>query len=285
VFQSFKDSRDSKIQGIDRTFTCPAIPSFNNFQTYIKLSIMSTLKATAHVNELTRDVTDDYYLIPNRGDTLYIDGIILRMKKKEIGTVSVNGEAFVNLFLRECAEAVSEGHNVVTGLFHATIGFNGVVYARDLGHHVPASQVHTRMNFVQGEYAREALKDLTVSVAEQPAPTGPVIQAVTNPVIGTPDTLNTGAMALLQGLRLAVRGTAEKADETGVYFTSADGTEVRIPAGQLSPNLPGKLQFVLPSGVTAGEWRVKVATQSVSRNRTYTKDVREYVYPNIITVV
>jgi hypothetical protein len=142
------------------------------------------------------------------------------------------------------------------------------------------------MNFVQGEYAREALKDLTVSVAEQPAPTGPVIQAVTNPVAGTPDTLNPGAMALLQGMRLTVRGTEEKADETGVFFTSADGAaKVHIPAGQLSPNLPGKLQFVLPAEVTAGEWRVKVATQSLSKARTYTKDVREYEYPNIITVV
>jgi hypothetical protein len=241
------------------------------------------MKATAHVNELTKDVPGDYYLIPNRGNTLYIDDIIQRMKKKEIGTVNVNGQAFVDLFLRECAEAVSEGHSVVTGLFHAAVGFNGVVYAKDLGHHVPASQVHARMNFVQSEHAREALKDLTVSVAEQPAPTGPVIQAVTNPVAGVPDTLNTGAMALLQGMRLAVRG--DKVDEIGVYFTSPDSSvEVRIPAGHLSPNQPGKLQFVLPADVTAGEWRVKVATQSSHSTGKYTKDVREYVYPNTVTV-
>jgi hypothetical protein len=111
-----------------------------------------------------------------------------------------------------------------------------------------------------------------------------VIQAVTNPVTGVPDTLNAGAMALLQGMRLAVRGTEEKADEIGVYFTSADGTEVRIPAGQLSPNLPKKLQFVLPAGVTAGEWRVKVATQSTQNAGKFTKDVREYEYPNTVTV-
>jgi hypothetical protein len=247
---------------------------------------MTTIKAIAHENELTKDVTDDYYLRPNLLGTLYTDEIILRLKKKEIATENVNGKAFLDLFFRECAIAVSEGHNVVTGLFHATIGFNGVVYARDLGHHVPAGQVDTRMNLIQGEYAREELKDLTVSVAEQPAPTGPVIQAVINPVIGLPDTLNTGAMVLLQGLRLAVRGTAEKTDEIGVYFTSTGGTvEVRIPAGQLSPNLPKKLQFVLPAGVTAGEWRVKVATQFTSNASQFTKDVREYVYPNTLTVL
>jgi hypothetical protein len=244
------------------------------------------MKATAYVNELTKEVIDDFYLIPNLGDTYYLDDILNRFRKKQIATDNVNGKAFVLLFLRECAEAVSEGHNVVTDLFHATIGINGVVYAKDLGHHVPAGQVNTRMNFVQGEYAREALKDLTISVAEQPAPTGPVIQSVTNPVVGTPDTLNTGAMVLLQGMRLAVRGAAEKIDEIGVYFTRTDGTaEVRIPANQISPNMPAKLQFVLPADVYPGEWRVKVATQSGSKARIFTKDIREYDYPNLITVV
>jgi hypothetical protein len=41
-----------------------------------------------------------------------------------------------------------------------TPGFNGAVKAKDLDHHVPAGQVDARMNFTQGEYAREALKDL-----------------------------------------------------------------------------------------------------------------------------
>jgi hypothetical protein len=245
---------------------------------------MSTIKATAYVNELTKDVTDDYYLRPNNLDTLRDDDIIRRLKKKEIATENVNGKAFVQTFHRECAEAVNEGHNVVTGLFHATLGFNGSVKAKDLGHNVPAGQVNARMNFTQGEYAREALNDLTISVVEQPAPTGPVIQAVTNPVAGLADTLDVGAMALIQGMRLAVRG--DRTDEIGVYFIAVDrSAEVRIPAGQLSPNTPTKLQFVLPTGVTTGEWRVKVATQSVSKARTFTKDVREYEYPNIITVV
>jgi hypothetical protein len=53
----------------------------------------------------------------------------------------------------------------------------------------------------------------------------------------------------------------------------------------LSPNAPTKLQFVLPTGVTPGQWRVKIATQSTSNTSTFTKDVREYEYPNIITVV
>ncbi|MDR2774573.1 MAG: DUF4469 domain-containing protein [Tannerella sp.] len=245
---------------------------------------MSTIKAIAHLNELTKDVTNDYYLRPSLLDTLHDEEIIRRLKAKEIATENVNGLAFVRLFLLECALAVGEGHSVVTGLFHATLGFNGVVYTKDLGHNVPAEQMNAHIALTQGECAREAIRNLTVSVVEQPAPTGPVIQGVTNPVAGLPDTLNVGAMVLIQGMRLAVKG--DRMDEIGVYFTAADGTdEVRIPAGQLSPNTPTRLQFVLPPGVTPGKWRVKVATQSTSNAGKYTKDIREYEYPDTITVV
>jgi hypothetical protein len=107
---------------------------------------------------------------------------------------------------------------------------------------------------------------------------------VTNPVVGLADTIDPGAMVLIQGMRLAIKG--EKEDKIGVYFTSVDGSaEVRISANQLSPNTPTKLQFVLPAGVTPGEWKVKVATQSTRNAGRFTKDVREYEYPNIVTVV
>jgi hypothetical protein len=245
---------------------------------------MSTVKTIAHLNELTKDVNNDYYLRPNILGTLYDDDIILRLEKKESATKNVNGKAFIELFFRECAQAISEGYNVVTGLFHATIGFNGTVYAKDLGHNVPAGQVNARIALTQGVYAREAISDLTLSIAEHPAPTGPVIQSVTNPVAGLADTLNAGAMALIQGMRLAIRG--DRTDETGVYFTEVSGkASVRIPASQLSPNTPTRLQFVLPSAVSPGEWKVKVATQLVSGTKKFTKDIREFEYPNIITVV
>jgi hypothetical protein len=245
---------------------------------------MTVIKAIAHLNELTKDVANDYYLLPDIPGTLHEDDIIRRLEAKEIATRNVNGKAFVELFLRECALAVGEGYNVVTGLFHATIGFTGVIYAKDLGRHVPAGQASAHVGLTQGEYAREAIKDLVVSVAEQPAPTGPVIQSVTNPVAGLPDTLNAGEMALLQGIRLAVRG--DRTDETGVFFTSVDGTAaVRIPAAQLSPNTPAKLQFVLPAAVAPGKWKVKVATQATQSIHKFLKEIRQYEYPGIITVV
>ena len=244
---------------------------------------MANLKATAYLNELTKDVKNDYYLLPQVLGTLYDDDIIRRLELREIATKNVNGKAFVGLFLDECAMAVSEGYNVVTSLFRASVSIKGVVYGKDLGRSCPADQLSVNIKFAQGAAARTAIKNTTVQVAEQPAPTGPVIQSVTNPVANIADTLNPGAMALIQGMRLTVAGDPD--DEVGVIFTPATGgASVIIPAGQLSPNTPGKLQFVLPAAVTPGEWTVAVASRSTGATGKYTKEVRRNEYPGIITV-
>ena len=244
---------------------------------------MANLKVTAYPNELTKDVKNDYYLLPQILGTLYEDDIIRRLETREIATKNVNGKAFVQLFLNECAQAVSEGYNVVTALFRASVSVKGVVFDKDLGRSCPADRLNVSIRLVQGAAARTAIKGSTVQIAEQPAPTGPVIQSVTNPVANIADTLNSGAMALIQGMRLAVRG--DKPGEIGVFFTPAGGgTAVFIPAEQLSPNTPGKLQFVLPAAVTPGEWNVAVATQNTGTADKYTKEVRRNEYPNIITV-
>ena len=46
--------------------------------------------------------------------------IIQRIAKREIATKNVDGEAFVNLFIQECIDALAEGYNVVTDLFRAS---------------------------------------------------------------------------------------------------------------------------------------------------------------------
>jgi hypothetical protein len=159
-----------------------------------------------------------------------------------------------------------------------------MVHAADLGHNVPAEQVDVRISLSQSAKVRETVSKLTDHVAEQPAPTGPVIQSVWNPVTKVPDTLNAGQMALIQGMRIAVRG--EQTEDTGVFFTRVSGgATVHVPAAQLSPNTPTKLQFVLPPAVTPGEWTVAVATQSSSHSTTHLGYVRRGEYPQIITVV
>ncbi len=243
---------------------------------------MANIKATAHPNELTKEVKNDYYVRPNTQGTLYPADIIRRMENRQIATLNVNGAAFVQEFFGECIAAVGEGYNVVTDLFRASVGIEGSILSHRLGHNIPADELSVRMNLTQGTAARAAISQLTVSVAEQPAPTGPVIQSVMNPTRMEHDSLNVGQMVLIQGMRLAVKG--DRADEIGVYFTKAGSAEsIRITAAELSPNSPTKLQFVLPPDITAGEWRLRVLTQGGSGSK-FTKEARMAEYPNIVSV-
>lgn len=245
---------------------------------------MSEIKAIAHLNELTKDVNNDYYLRPQVRGTLHTPDIIKRMEEKQLATLNVNGEAFVQLFFKECILAVGEGYNIVTDLFHASVGIEGVILSNQLGRNIPADELFVRMNLTQGTASRAAISKMSVTVAEQPAPTGPVIQSIMNPTKNQLDTINIGKMVLIQGIRLAIKG--DKEDEIGIYFTSVeDNLTVRIPIEELSPNTGTKLQFTLPIEVTQGEWKIKVVTQATSSGTKLTKEVRSYEYPNIVTVV
>ena len=53
---------------------------------------MAQINAIAHLNELTTEVTNDYYLTPQVRDTLYTPDIIARISKREIATKNVDGE-------------------------------------------------------------------------------------------------------------------------------------------------------------------------------------------------
>ena len=245
---------------------------------------MNIIKAIAHPNELTKDVKNDYYLLPQSKGTLQPADIVKRLEEKQIATKNVNGPAFVEQFMEECVSAVKEGYSVVTFLNHMHLSINGTITAEDLGHNIPADKVDVRMYFTQSADVRKILKEVSIHAEEQPAPSGPVIQAVYNPVTKEHDTLNTGAMVLVQGLRLAVRG--DLVDEIGVFFANVESeTVVRVPPAQMSPNSPTKLQFILPAAVSAGEWKISVVTQGTSNGTYTTKNSRRYDYPNTLTVI
>ena len=208
---------------------------------------MAQINAIAHLNELTTEVTNDYYLTPQVRDTLYTPDIIARISKREIATKNVDGEAFVNLFIQECIDALAEGYNVVTDLFRASTSLQGVVLAGDLGHTLPAGQIKVSINLTQNDAARKAIENTPVYVFEQSGATGPVIQSIFNPATEdkTPNLLRPGKMVLIQGMRLAVKGD----DPTvGVLFTSVEepSTTVLVPPTDIYPNTATKLQFTLP---------------------------------------
>jgi hypothetical protein len=236
----------------------------------------TTLHAVAHLNELTKEKTNDYFLLPEVQGTLTLGDIIKRLERREIAIHNTNGEAFIDLVHDEIIQATLEGYNVVTNLFHTTVGIRGSVLSQDLGHNIPADRLNVFMRFTQGVKAHEIIKDATVHVFEQPAPTGPVIQAVFNPrTPDQPNILRGAEMVVVDGLRIAVRG--DKTDEIGLYLDKSD-LHIRIEPERISPNTPSRLQFVCPQA-DVGEYTLMIKTQATGSSTKFTKDMRQYVYP------
>ena len=240
------------------------------------------LHAVAHLNELTKDKTNDYFLLPDVAGTLSLDDIIKRLERREIAIHNTNGETFVNLVFDEIAQATLEGYNVVTNLFHTTVGLRGTVLSQDLGHNLSSDRIHLFTRFTQGVKIQELIKNATVHVFEQPAPTGPVIQAVYNPrTPDQPNILRGAEMAVVEGLRIAVRG--DKTDEIGLYF-DRDDLHFRIAPETISPNTPSRLQFVCPQ-VDTGSYTLTIKTQATTNSSVFTKEVRSYAYPYPVSLV
>ena len=246
---------------------------------------MGQINAIAHLNELTKDDPNDFYLTPLVNGTLYTPDIIKRIAKREIATKNVDGETFVNLFHQECIDVLAEGYNVVTDLFRASTSLQGVVMKQDLGHTLPAGQIKVSINLTQNDTARKAVENTPVYVFEQSGATGPVIQAIYNPTTEdkAPNLLRPGKMVLIEGMRLAIKGDDPS---IGVLFTSQEdsSTTVLIPPSDIFPNTPTKLQFNLPAEVTDGDWTVSVTTQGGNHSTTLYKTPRTYVHPETVVV-
>jgi hypothetical protein len=236
----------------------------------------TTLHAVAHLNELTKDKTNDYFLLPDVKGTLSLEDIIKRLERREIAISNTNGEAFVNLVLDEIAQATLEGYNVVTNLFHTTVGIRGAILSQDLGHTLSSDRLDVFARFTQGVKIHELVKNASVHVFEQPAPTGPVIQAVYNPrTPNLPNILRGAEMAVVEGLRIAVRG--DKVNDIGLYLDKSD-LHIRIAPDSITPNTPSRLQFVCPM-IDVGSYTLTIKTQATATSNVFTKDVRSYVYP------
>lgn len=243
---------------------------------------MATINAIAHLNQLTTDVTNDYYLTVQSRGSLNPHGVIERMRQHELPTKNVDGEAFLDNFFDECILALQEGYNINTPLFNAGIGLEGGVLASDLGHTVGPDKVKAYLQLTQSATARKALEESSVYIFQQSAATLPTIQSVMDPTEGKANHLNPGAMVLIQGLRIAVKGDDPS---IGVTFTKSgsSSTTVKVGVEKIYPNTPTKLQFILPEEVTEGDWEVSITTQS-SGSSVLLKEARTGVYEEIVTV-
>ena len=226
------------------------------------------LNLKAYPNELTPDVADDYTVRVNTQSTPLTQDDIARSVADRLGEEPSKVQSIIQVFTEEVAAAVASGYCVSTDAFYAQPMASGVVMEEELS----------------GPVDRDKVK-----VYVQPAATGPYIAGMVSAYnsVGSDGVLTRvpmegGQMAVVTGSGLKVVGSDPS---VGVRLTSVSepSTTFLIPASQISPNTPKKLQFVLPAGVTEGEWTVEVTTQFATGGHT-TKTPRTFKLERPITI-
>lgn len=149
------------------------------------------------------------------------------------------------------------GWRINDELFDAMVQARGLTYNGEWDPLVNSLYV----NFQQGKELREALKDVEVVVAgkrQKPF----YISGCLDQATGRTDFVATaGRCFTLTGKNLKVLGTHPS---VGITLTNEAGECIRIGEECMVVNWPSKLRFIIPEDMPAGEYELRVTTQSSS---------------------
>lgn len=241
------------------------------------------LNLKAYPNQLTPDVDDDYTVrVDTQSTPLNLDDIA-RAAAGRLGDEEVKVKAALQVGMEVMAQAVASGFCVSTPLCYAQPMASGVVMEHELSLPVDREKIRVYASFRQGTAMTEALKNAKLRLYLQPAVTGPYIAGMVSaspvdPVTQTRAPMQAGRMAVLNVRNGKIVGTDPS---VGITLTSVSDpdTSFFIGPNDISPNTPSKLQFILPAGVTDGEWTVKITTQYTSGGLTKTPRTFEMEQP------
>ena len=237
------------------------------------------LALKAYPNELTPDVDNDYTVrVETHEMSLGLEHIATKVAKnlnKSVNEVrSILEEA-----CQETANYAASGFCISTPLFTLRPMASGVIMEEELSQPVDREKISVYGSLSQGALLKEAFAKTHLKLFLQPAVTGPYITgmvsaAPVNPVTQTRAPMRGGKMAVLNVKNGKIVGDDPS---VGITLTSVSNPETSFFIGpdDISPNTPTKLQFILPAGVTDGEWRVKITTQYTNGSK-LTKEPRSF---------
>ena len=245
---------------------------------------MNDFYAEGQLDKLNPDDSDKLFLRFKSRGTLYTQDILRKMEARNRSTVNVSGAEFINQFFEECTLATNEGYTVITTYFKSKVSIRGKVKLSKLGHTISTEDVTVKVNLEAGKSLDNFGQDRNIKIGKNLVSADPKVQKVQNPLILQPNELTSGGMVLIQGLNIAVRGDA--LDEIGIFYEDIeDGIVIRIPAEHIFPNTSTKLQHLLPATIRPGMYKVRVATQSGSRNGYTTRNIRTGEYEQLVAVL
>lgn len=234
-----------------------------------KTELTMDLNLKAYPNELTPDVDNDYTVkVDTQTQPIGLD-TLADMAAERIGCEPTLAQSVLRVAMEEAARAVASGFCVSTPLCYVQPMASGVLMEEELSLPVDRNRVKVYGSFRQGTALVEAMSRARLKLYLQPASTGPYIAGMVSAMqtAGAKEIIpmRAGEMAVITGNKLKVVGDDPS---VGIHLTSADNPETtfHITAAQIAPNMPKKLQFVLPAGITEGAWLLEVTTQYASSN-------------------
>lgn len=245
------------------------------------------LALKAYPNELTTDIDNDYTVkVETQEMSLGLEHIAAQVAKK-LNKVTSEVRSILEEACRETANYAASGFCISTPLFTLRPMASGVLMEEELSLPVDREKISVYGSFAQGTQLREAFAKANLKLFLQPAVTGPYIAgmvsaAPVNPVTQTRAPMKAGKMAVLNVKNGKIVGDDPS---VGITLTSVANPQTSFFIGpeDISPNTASKLQFILPAGVTDGEWTVKITTQYTSGNK-LTKEPRSFVLPRPVTI-
>lgn len=224
------------------------------------------LDLKAYPNELTKDIDNDYIVKVNtREQTLTADDIAADVALLSGKYNQSEVKHLMDLEAQAMARAVASGFNITTPLCQVRPVASGVVMEDELSAPVDRDKVKVYASLSAGAVLKEAMRQTKLNLFLQPATTGPYIAGMVSAEFAdaaatTRAPMEAAGMTVITGNGLKVTGTDPS---VGITLTSVADPSKKffIPPTKISPNTPKKLQFVLPAGVTEGQWMVKVTTQ------------------------
>lgn len=205
-------------------------------------------------NTVTVDNKEDVVLVPVYAGSADQDRIIAEMKAEDSGLREETIRHVFDLEKRIVKRLLMSVIPVNTGLYHAAVGFRGVIE----GSQWNPQKNSIVVNFIVGADLREAIKNTTVNIIGEKG-AAMFVSGVLDASTRAQDASATAGRAFtLTGSRLKIAGTDAS---VGITLTSADGVVTKIPQDLYVTNDPSRLTFIIPAELADGVYELKVTTQ------------------------
>ncbi|WP_300699961.1 DUF4469 domain-containing protein [Bacteroides sp.] len=229
--------------------------------------IKYTLNGQLTDNTVTKDDKNDKILTLVSAGKADQQRIISEIMALNPGMERETVEAIINLEHRVVQKLVLSGFHVTTGLYQAVAQCTGIIENKTWN---PETNT-VYASFIQGADMREAIRQTHINIIGEKSNVMYVAGTQDVSTRATDTSATAGRNFTVTGSLLKVVGT----DPTvGITLTNSSGVVTKVPEDMWAVNDPSKLTFIIPAGLTKGEYTLTLTTQYSGNSKIMLKTPR-----------